>query len=476
MEKAVSLHEQALSLATDDAESAEAHEALGDDHEALFHMDEAVASYLQAVDAARRAGDDPQIIGRLSAKLATAAKRWGAFKQPPPHEMIRTLVDESLGRDVGDRVRADLLIGLGILGGGRPGSSSRAPIASQDRKALPKYIAAVEEGLAIAQRLDDPVLAYRAYETLALLYWHAGDFGRYREVNEREGELLERLPSRRERVDVLVAISSARSEAGRYREALEAAEQAFEQAAELSPHERMHASFYLMWAAQALGQWDRVLEVLPWHLEAAAAEPDVNCPNVRGGPPLGGTLLAWQGRVEEALQLVPVDESAADRDTMFDRALQARYAILVGRADLASTIADRMGADSDRDTYPEGLEAFLEALTQLGRWSEVEELLPAARTMSVALPVLAPTADRAEGMLLIERGQPAEARPLVEAALARFEELAIPFEVARTRELLATVAEASEREAILQPALETYERLGAKPFADRVRAILAAPV
>jgi tetratricopeptide (TPR) repeat protein len=472
VDKALSLHEQAFDLAATDPERAYAQEALGDDHEALFHMDDAVAGYLAALDAARASGDDGETVGRLAAKMASAMQRWGAFKQTPPHETIRALVAESLQRDVSDRVRAELLIGSGILGGKRSRRSSRTPLAGVDRADLPRYIALVEEGLAIAKRLDDPVLLTRGYGVLGLLYWHAGEIARYREAAEREGELLDRLPSVRERVDTLVSISSVRAESGRYRQALEAAEQAFELAVVLSPHERMHASFHVMWAAEALGEWDRVLEILPWHLQAAAAEAEVSCPNVRGGPPLGGTVLVLRGDGDTAKRLVPVDETATTRDTMFDRALVARYAALVDRHDVASAILNQMVADPARAEYADGFEAFIEALIRTGRTDDVAGFLAAGRRMAEASVLLEPIADRAEAEIAINDGRPADARPLLEKALARFEGLSVPFEAARTRELLASVAEPSERAAILRPALESYERLGAKPFAQQVRSAL----
>jgi class 3 adenylate cyclase/tetratricopeptide (TPR) repeat protein len=473
VDKALDLHGQALALAADDLEGSRAHEELGDDHEAQFHMDEAVAAYLAAVESARRSGNDAQIIGKLAAKMVAAMQRWGAFKQTPPHETIRALVAESLQRDVGERVRAELLIGSGILGGRRSRKSSRTPLAGLDRQALPGYIALVEEGLAIAQRLDDPLLLSRAYGVLGLLYWHAGDIGRYREAAEREGELLDRLPSLREKVDTLVSIASVRVESGRYRQALEAAEQAFEMAAELSPHERMHASFHVMWAAEALGEWDRVLEILPWHVQAAAAEAEVSCPNVRGGPPLGGIVLVMRGERDTAERLVPVDETAMTRDTMFDRALVARYASLVDRDDVSTAILDEMAADPSRAEYADGFEAFIEALIRLGRMDEVARFVAAGRRLAEASVLLGPIADRAEAEIAIADNRPADARPLLERALARFEELSVPFEAARTRELLAGVADAAEIGDILRPALETYERLGAEPFAERVRATLS---
>jgi tetratricopeptide (TPR) repeat protein len=271
----------------------------------------------------------------------------------------------------------------------------------------------------------------------------------------------------------LIGISSVRADAGRFREALAAAEQAYELGADLSAHERMHASFQVMWTAQAAGEWDRVTEILPWHVDAAAAEPDVSCPNVRGGPPLGGTILAWRGEVERAVELAPVDETARWRDTMFDRSILARYAVLVGRNDLAADITDKMAIEPDRAYYPDGLEPFMEALVELGEDDRARQFVDEARRLSATTRMLGPIASRTEALLLLKQpGHRDRARELLEQALDWFEELAVPFEAARTREALADLVDEPRRTQLLAAALETYEQLGARPFAERVRTSL----
>jgi class 3 adenylate cyclase/tetratricopeptide (TPR) repeat protein len=474
VDKALALHGQALALALGDSELGYAHEALGDDQETLFQMDEAVDEYLAAIELGQRVGRDADETGRLVAKLAEATQRPGAFKRPPPHERIRELVEHSLAQSIDERVRAELLIASASIGGiKRPRTSSRAPILYEEREALPRYVAAVEEGMAIAERLDDPLLLYRAYEVIQRLYWDTGDIDRYRTIIEREAKLSERLPSRREKVDVLVSTAFARTQAGRYVEALSAAEQAYELAADLSPHERMHASYALMEAAADHGDWERAVELLPWHVEAATAEPDVTCPSVRGGPPLGATLLVWRGEAVRALQLVPVDETAVRRDTLSDRAVIARYAMLVGRDDVAAVIADQIAADAARLNYPYGYDVFLEVLSMLGRDRQIAEFLPNARRIGEVDRILVPVADRAEATVLLKRGSQTDARRLLEAAVSGFDELSVPFEAARTRELLAGLVEGPEREKLLRAAIEAYERLGAVPFMQHARSTLA---
>jgi tetratricopeptide (TPR) repeat protein len=412
------------------------------------------------------------LVGRLAAKTASLARRWGAFRQVPDHAQIYNLIHESLDRQISDRLRAELLIGSGMVSKSGTQTTSRTPLAGEHKQALPRHITDVKAGLKLAKMIDDPVLLYRGYGVLSLLYWHAGEIDNYRETSDREVELLDRLPSRRDRVDLLTGYAAVRMDPGEYQQALAIAEQAFEQSEGLSLHERMHATFHIIWAAATAGEWDRALEIWPWHLEAADSEPDVNCPNVRGGPPLGATLLMWRGEKDKALHLVPLPAEAPQRDSMFDRAILANYAVLGGREDIALSIVDSMTSDPDRLLFPDGIDFYVEALLGLGRHDQVEQMLPAVRRMSATSVLLGPVADRAEATLALKRGDKVEARRLFARAALRFEELSVPFELARTREQLAHVVEEPRRSELLEQALQAYEGLGARPFVERVRLAL----
>jgi hypothetical protein len=343
----------------------------------------------------------------------------------------------------------------------------------EDRATLAAALASVEEGLAVARRLDDVELLKRGNDVIQGLAHHAGDYERIYRAAEDNARLIDRLESPRERVDILDSLASMGLDQGRLRDALAAAERGHDIGQDVSPHERMHPTFSLLLAADALGEWDRLLQVAGWHIEAAASEPDVTCTAVRGGPPLAATILVRRGETERAQELVPLDEAAVDRDTLTDRALTARYAAMVGRTDLATAIADRMVADPARSAYPDGFAPLLETLILLGRYDDVAKMIPMARGLKAADVTLGPFSDRAEAQLAIHEGRESDARGLLTAALAEFQRLEMPFEVARTRELLGTVTDGAERIAHLGEAGAMYERLGARPFVERVQAALA---
>ena len=119
--------------------------------------------------------------------------------------------------------------------------------------------------------------------------------------------------------------------------------------------------------------------------------------------------------------------------------------------------------------------ALLEALVALEDWPGVTELLPLARAAGVGNALLAPACDRAEGLAHAQAGRTREAARALRRALSGFERLGVQFEAARTREHLASVAPAAEARPLLEAALATYERLACAPRGRAVRARLRAP-
>jgi hypothetical protein len=91
----------------------------------------------------------------------------------------------------------------------------------------------------------------------------------------------------------------------------------------------------------------------------------------------------------------------------------------------------------------------------------VAELLPSAWANVAGNALLAPHCDRAEGVLHAESGRRGEAARSLRRALARFEELSVPFEAARTRERLAPFEPPAVARRLAQAARSTYRRLGA---------------
>jgi DNA-binding CsgD family transcriptional regulator len=125
--------------------------------------------------------------------------------------------------------------------------------------------------------------------------------------------------------------------------------------------------------------------------------------------------------------------------------------------------------------FPFFLPDALEALIAVGRLDRAESLLDTFERRGRELDrawALA-TGGRCRGLLLAARGDVAGAVPALERALREHERLEMPFELARTLLVKGVVERRARRRArakeSFERALETFERLGAKLWAERAR-------
>ena len=114
----------------------------------------------------------------------------------------------------------------------------------------------------------------------------------------------------------------------------------------------------------------------------------------------------------------------------------------------------------------------LDALAAQREWRTLEEFLPSIGGLADGIASMGAAVDRAEGLIRAGAGDIHGATRSLHRALDRFEDLSVVFEAARTREALAAVVPEDQGAALLQQALEAYERLGARPHAVRIRARL----
>jgi class 3 adenylate cyclase len=481
--KAIDLHGQALELADSDAERALALEELGDDHDSLYHGDDAIDAYQRAAHAAR--AGRPEALPTIATKAVLMAQRVGAFQRQPSAEALETLVNDGLRIATDEPVRARLLAARACMSrvweGSRLGREQshvlRDPVPTEDR------IRSAEEAWRIADRLGLPDVAYLASDALVGLHWLNEDFSAYHAVAQRQLALVDTLTSERQRADVLFGSAAEQAELGDFAGSLATAMRGLELARHLSAHEMMHLSFGAMNAAFYLGDWTQVLDLLPAHLEAERAEGDVLCTAVRGGPVLGAIVLVQQGKRDEATAQVPVENYAEERRAAAVGGLLLQYGRALGDLELQRSLAreilgsgELFAPTSRRHPWPfieESVGELLESLAVLEEWRQVEQVLPIARRLIAASALVAPLTDRSEARLRIHQGDRDGATALLRGAMAAFDRLHVPFEAARTREELAELAPA-DAPALRAEALALYERLSAAPHADRVRAAQAA--
>ena len=473
LERALELHHQALAVATAE-ERAVVLEAIGEDERFRFHGDEAVEAYLAAAEALPDGPEVAASLARIAGHAATIAQRFGAFQRPIPAEEVQELVRRALALATDAPTRSRLLAAYGGLGRAWLGSRMGRPMTIRESDPLPisERLAAANDALTIADELDDAELIYLATDALSILLWDVRDLDGYRRVLGRQLEMLPRLPAARQQVDILFAVAISRLEAGKPLEAKALASQALAMARDVSPHDMMHASYALMRACFELGEWDEVLELFGAHREAALGEGDVLCTAVRTGPIVGAIVMAERGQREEAIRLLPPDSYSTDRT-----ALSAGWALIA--------YARAIGEDAMRERWTQAilttgaavdLDAALELTTSLaesGDWPTLRRILDNMRPVSEKLPLARAAFDRAEGRMLAEEGDAAQAAALLRSAIDGFDAAPSVLEGAITREWLAEVDHAAAP-GLLAEALAAYERLGAVRRATSIRDRLTA--
>jgi hypothetical protein len=396
-----------------------------------------------------------------------SAEKWGTFRVQPEPSDLEELVKEGLAAAQVDEDRAWLLAlsgKLAIVWGGMAGAD---PIPLQER------IAAVREGLALAESLDRPDLQMFATTALSELYEVAGSYELSVETAKRQLPLLDRVESVTDRALCTFGVSSALCDlAGEYEAAVELARESYVLARQLSPHERMHGLYGQIKPMHHLGRWTEVLTLLEEHLQYYRSEADVSCFAVQGGPMFGALTLARMGEVQRALdigEMVRPSQGVARHP----EALRAWLAVAVGDLDRGRTIASEVLASGEAARRaPEAALAMLEALAALKDWEALSALVTSVRGFVGAHALLGPACDRAEGLVRAAEGRRDAALGPLRRSLEKFEGLRGRYETARTKEALAAVSPDDEAHELLGEALRDFEDLGARPDADRVRTLL----
>jgi len=459
--KAVELHRDALALAADDAERLRAHEAIGDDERAAFHGDESWAAYGEALLFARSLRDRTAI-ARVAGHGAVMAAMFGPFRRPPDPADVHALVEEGLAATNDPALRARLLYARSAT------STLWLRMGGTDSIPPETRIADAEEASRLARELGDVELESLVEESLMEFHDARGDHAAVLEASRRQVRMLDRIESPTRRAMILFqAAQTEQGIAGDHETAMALARRSYEIARDLSPHELMHATATMITLAYLSGRWEEIPPLLAEHMQAFQGESERACGMIALGPAVAALADVARGDEDGARGLLAIVPMTAGLGILA-RATVAHALVALGEPEEARRVAEEVNADDARFAW--AWVALLEALVNLADWDSVDEALPRARALAGGDIVATPLADRAEGRRKLAAQDAREGERLLRAALAGFERLGIPFEAARTREVLAGLADAPEREDLLRSALETYQSLGATPHAQRVRA------
>jgi DNA-binding NarL/FixJ family response regulator len=465
IDKAIELHEAAQRLATTDGERARVLAALGQDHESGLKGPEAIDAYRKAIDAADRAQLPADERARIRLAAArTLAIRWGAFPVRPNPAEIDEFVDEGL--DLAEEAETRLWL-LAMRGGA--GMRWDAAHLSD-----PEFVAdrtrAVSAALDGARQHGLAGLAVVAGRLSGQLEFAAGRFG---PSSAAFRALIPHLPNVdsvfQEALTSMYATIALADLEGAYADALVVARRVLELGRKLSPHEHAHGTASVLWCLYHLGDWAETNALVEESLVAMRGTDVFNCPYIRSGPLIGALIAAHLGDFERANDLLG-QVQLSDDEPGLPEALHARVLVALGEAEEGAAAAQRI-IDSGRLASLEENEhesvALIEALQALRDWERLRAFLPDARRRSQSLAILGPVCDRADGMVATADGDAERAVAMFRQAAAGFERLAVPYELARTQALLASVL--PDGDAMLAEATATAESLLG-------RAIDAAPV
>jgi class 3 adenylate cyclase/DNA-binding winged helix-turn-helix (wHTH) protein len=468
--QALELHEQARVLAGSGVERGRALSAIGDDHEAAYHGDEAFAAYGPALDALRGEPGTEALRAHLCLMASRmAAVKWGGFrKKPTPPEMERFL-DEGLAVATDEETRNWLVVLKGNVGLRWVWSGLDDPVRFEDR------IESARQAVEVGERVGDAAQLSQAYRTYGLLQSKFGRWDVTVDVARRDLRLADRLERTEQAFALFWNAIFLMEIAGEFADHLATAERAVEVARGLTPHEVMHGTHTLLDARYHLGHWSELDPVLEEHLAALAKEPLIGCPYVRGGPLFGALALTHQGRLERADELAATLTPDLDAPKL-PEALLARYLVARGDAQAGRELAEQIvgrAVFAEENVYE--ILAMLDALVALADWDALTAFLPRARAFEDAFALVKPFSNRAEGLARAAAGERADAEELLRGALAGFSEMGVAFETALTKEQLAgVVLETDNASQLRAEALSAYEQLAAAPHAERVQAELSA--
>ncbi|MDQ2934327.1 MAG: AAA family ATPase [Chloroflexota bacterium] len=467
---AVDLHQRALDLATTDEERATAFEELGGDYDADYDGDRAIPAWNEAIALRTRLPEPGQVVARIAMKAARAgAIRWGGFSVPMEPDVIDRYVETGLAAGPDAETRAWLRM-LRAAAGLRWIAFHRAdPVPLEER------VRAGEEARAHAEAVGDASLEAQSLLTVGSILLAHGNVERGLELTGPLLRMAEHIADPRERH--LVTIETAQTRAwiaGEAESVIEPLIDALRVGRELRVHDLCHSTATLISALYLSGRWEEIPGYLEEHLRAFQTDAaGTTCPFALGAFQLGATVLAHRGEIERAREvaaLMPKSEAPVG----IVEALQATLANALGDPATARSIAEQViatGARNFAEEPPVELAAKLDAVVALEDWAALRDFLPEVRRRSAELALAGPAADRAEGLALVAAGDMGQAGKLLRAAIARFDQLSL-FEAAQTREGLAAI-EPAQRQMLLGDALEAYERLGARPHAQRIRTALA---
>ena len=467
LKRAIELQERAIALASTADDRAATLEELGNVYDTAYDGDHAKAAWDEAIAIARTLPDGHRAISRMCMNIARmAASMWGSFSTPVDPEVIDRYVDEGRASDPDERTRAWLEM-LSAAAGVRWIAFHRPdPVPTADR------VRSLDAALAAADRMGDVRLRSNVLQSQRALFIANGDVAGCIAAARRQLDSAPSVGDPRERhLGMIEAACTLTWVAGEAPAMIEPLRRSLVLGRDLRPHDVNHSTMNLIAALSLSGQWDEIPAVIDEHLRAFDEQPDGSCPFAMSAFPLGAIFHARRGTLDEGRELLAKKTPESEWPVGMVEAFRAMATLALGDAVAARDEARRVLDTGERNYAEEpAIEVLVlaDALVALEDWAGIRAALPELRARQDLVAAGRPTVDRAEALARAAEGDRAAAIELLEAAVARFEDLD-PYQAARTREHLAALVDAPERRRrLVAQALATYERLGARPDAERL--------
>jgi hypothetical protein len=334
-----------------------------------------------------------------------------------------------------------------------------------------------ERAIQIAEAIDSPYLLSYAVEALSQPTVQDG-FCEAGAIGERLVRVADTLADRIEAHETRVLAALLFGRADRPVAAELAADAAAEEAADLSPHRRIHAAGVQTISLLARGDLTR--------LRAAAADvPELihedggrACPY--GAVALAGHALSWFEAEERAvaaaaIELLDSASQGAEGPTLLFRAAEIVRPLM--SLDAAWSRIERIAASPDTVPRIHELRAALQVHALSGDSAALAGLIAEARALAgpACAPSLACIADWAESVELARSGSSEESLDKASRATSQLEAHGERYTAARLLTDLLPLLDARTAESAAAAVADRLERMGARSSAAEARRVLARP-
>jgi len=466
LDKAASMAERSVSLTHSIVERASALELLGEVRRAEYRGDAAWRAFREAADLRQQLDTDPTALAQACASAATIPLRWpgSMSKIPPAAEALHYVRLGTAHLPPGDSREAVQLLTLTAFLGGWG-------VAARELEGTPTYEEAEAAGYAgyeMALRLGDAALASAALDGASS---PAIDRGYYGDAAQIDALRLALVPQLEGQVWELGDIYSVSAWTHLQRGEPDLAAQRVDEFRELlgdasAEGVLIHALAWRVAAQYLLGDWDEVTkhsgpELVRILGDRLTAPPGFSLVG------LSHLALVHAGRGD--LDAVPDLMAGLEQDENVGSGTRnsglARIELMAGRVDHARTLLEQIDPAVAGVSRPMASAVWADMLGDAGDWEAVgtfvaDETAYAERARTRLLP---PYLRRLTGRRALANGEPDVARADLTTAIAGFEQIPVPWDVARTQVFLADAFHATGDDVsarrCLDAALPTFQRL-----------------